>query len=75
IEFLDVTNVTFINISDEIIKKYLDNAEYMDKAGAYAVQGIASMFVEKIEGSYDNVVGLPMGRLARELIKYKINLL
>ena len=47
----------------------------MDKAGAYAVQGIASMFVEKIEGSYDNVVGLPMGRLARELIKYKINLL
>ena len=57
-----------------IIEKYLENAEYIDKAGAYAVQGLASMFVEKIDGSYDNVVGLPMGRLARNLIKYKINL-
>lgn len=74
IEFSDTTNVSFIEISDEIIKKYLENAEYIDKAGAYAVQGIASMFVEKIEGSYDNVVGLPMGRLARNLIKYRINL-
>ncbi len=74
IEFSDVTNVSFTDISDEIIEKYLENAEYIDKAGAYAVQGLASMFVEKIEGSYDNVVGLPMGRLARNLIKYKINL-
>lgn len=74
IEFSDVTNVAFTDISDEIIEKYLENAEYIDKAGAYAVQGLASMFVEKIEGSYDNVVGLPMGRLARNLIKYKINL-
>ena len=74
IEFSDVTNVSFTDINDEIIEKYLENAEYIDKAGAYAVQGLASMFVEKIEGSYDNVVGLPMGRLARNLIKYKINL-
>lgn len=74
IEFSDITNVSFININDDTIEKYLNNAEYMDKAGAYAVQGLASMFVEKIDGSYDNVVGLPMGRLARNLIKYKINL-
>lgn len=74
IEFSDVTNVSFTNISDEIIEKYLKNAEYIDKAGAYAVQGLASMFVEKIEGCYDNVVGLPMGMLARNLIKYQINL-
>lgn len=74
IEFSDVTNVSFTDISDEIIEKYLENAEYIDKAGAYAVQGLASMFVEKIDGSYDNIVGLPMGRLARNLIKYKINL-
>ena len=67
IEFSDVTNVSFTNISDEIIEKYLKNAEYIDKAGAYAVQGLASMFVEKIEGCYDNVVGLPMGMLARTL--------
>lgn len=74
IEFSDVTNVSFIDISDEIIEIYLKNAEYIDKAGAYAVQGLASMFVEKIEGCYDNVVGLPMGMLARNLIKYQINL-
>lgn len=74
IEFSDITNVAFTEISDEIIEKYLENAEYIDKAGAYAVQGLASMFVEKIEGSYDNIVGLPIGRLARKLIKYKINL-
>ena len=74
IEFSDITNVSFTDIDDEIIEKYLENAEYIDKAGAYAVQGIASMFVEKIDGSYDNVVGLPMGRLARNLIEYKINL-
>lgn len=74
IEFSDVTNVSFTNISDEIIEKYLKNAEHIDKAGAYAVQGLASMFVEKIEGCYDNVVGLPMGMLARNLIKYQINL-
>ena len=74
IEFSDVTNVSFTDISDEIIEKYLKNAEYIDKAGAYAVQGRASMFVEKIEGCYDNVVGLPMGMLARNLVKYKINL-
>ncbi len=74
IEFSDVTNVSFTDISDEIIEKYLKNAEYIDKAGAYAVQGLASMFVEKIEGCYDNVVGLPMGMLARNLVKYKINL-
>ena len=74
IEFSDVTNVSFTDISDEIIEKYLKNAEYIDKAGAYAVQGLASMFVEKIEGCYDNVVGLPMGMLARNLVQYKINL-
>ena len=74
IEFSDITNVSFTDISDEIIEKYLDYAEYIDKAGAYAVQGSASMFVEKIEGCYDNIVWLPMGRLARNLIKYKINL-
>jgi len=67
----DITKEFIRNIP---LEKYLKNAEYIDKAGAYAVQGLASMFVEKIEGCYDNVVGLPMGMLARNLIKYQINL-
>ncbi len=75
IEFSDITYVTFVNINDRTIEKYLNKKEYIDKAGGYAVQGLASMFVEKIAGSFDNVVGLPIGRLARELIKYNINLL
>ncbi len=74
IEFSDITNVTFIDIHNEIIEKYLENEEYIDKAGAYAVQGLASMFIEKIDGNYDNVVGLPMGRLARELIHNNVNI-
>ena len=72
--FSEITQVTFFDLSEEQIQEYLKKGEFHDKAGAYAVQGLASMFVEKIDGSYDNVVGLPMGRLARNLIKYKINL-
>lgn len=75
IEFSDFTNVTFTSINDYIIEKYLEHDEYIDKAGAYAIQGLASIFVEKIDGNYDNVVGLPIGRLVRNLIQYKINLL
>lgn len=74
IEFLDTTYVTFTNLKKDIILNYLEKDEYMDKAGAYAVQGYASCFVEKINGSYDNVVGLPIGRLMRELLNYNINI-
>jgi len=55
-----VTLVWFITLTDEEIQEYVATGEPMDKAGAYAVQGLASKFVEKIEGSYTNVVGLPV---------------
>ncbi len=42
------------------IEKYVAGGEPMDKAGAYAIQGLASKFVERIDGSYTNVVGLPI---------------
>lgn len=74
VDFSDTTYVTFTNLKKDIIMKYLEKDEYMDKAGAYAVQGYASFFVEKINGSYDNVVGLPAGRLIRELLNFKINI-
>ena len=64
------TRVKFAELSDAEIKWYVSTGEPMDKAGAYAIQGHASLFVESIEGTYSNVVGLPMQltyQLAREI--------
>lgn len=55
----DETKVTFIELSDKVIERYLDVAEYMDKAGAYAIQFEAGSFVLDIQGSYTNILGLP----------------
>ena len=54
------TEVLFRNISDCEINQYLSSDEYEDKAGAYAIQGRAMIFIEKIAGCYYNVVGLPV---------------
>ena len=57
---VDTTTVEFAPLSDADITWYVSTGEPMDKAGAYAVQGLASRFVTRIEGSYSNVVGLPV---------------
>ena len=54
------TRVEFIEISDNEINYYLENENYQDKAGAYAIQGKASVFVKKIDGCYFNVMGFPL---------------
>jgi septum formation protein len=54
------TRVRFRNLSDEEIGAYLASGEWRGKAGGYAIQGVAGAFVEKIVGSYSNVVGLPL---------------
>ena len=54
------TNVKFKAISDREIERYLETGEPLDKAGAYGIQGVGSLFVERIEGSYSNVMGLPL---------------
>jgi septum formation protein len=54
------TRVVFTGISPGEIEYYLDNENYMDKAGAYAIQGKAAVFVKKIEGCYFNVMGFPL---------------
>jgi len=61
------TEVVFKTLSDEQIESYIHTKEPFDKAGAYAMQGEASQFVERIEGDYYNVVGLPMRLLCRIL--------
>jgi septum formation protein len=54
------TTVTFATLTDEEITWYIATNEPMDKAGAYAIQGLGGLFVPRIEGSYSNVVGLPV---------------
>src|SRR6202044_2666231 len=54
------TRVTMRKISDDEIRDYIATGEPMDKAGAYAIQGIASRWIPRIEGDYSNVVGLPV---------------
>jgi len=54
------TRVWFRELSDEEIERYLVTGEPYDKAGSYAIQGIAGAFIDRIEGSYTNVVGLPV---------------
>lgn len=62
------TRVRFAGLSGKEIDDYVATGEPLDKAGAYAVQRIAGRFIERIEGCYFNVVGLPMARLYRMLI-------
>jgi len=54
------TAVTFARLADTEIRWYVESGEGRDKAGAYAIQGLASRFIPRIEGSYSNVVGLPV---------------
>ncbi|MEP7341007.1 MAG: Maf family protein [Acidobacteriota bacterium] len=60
-----VTRVKFAELTDAEIDWYVATGEPMDKAGAYGIQGYASRFVESIEGSYSNVVGLPVQMVYR----------
>ncbi len=66
----EVTQVTFTTMSAEEIAEYIASGEPMDKTGAYGIQGIASRWVERIEGCYFNVVGLPVARVYRMLDEY-----
>lgn len=61
--FYEKTEVYFRKLNDALIDWYIDTDEPMDKAGAYGIQGAGSLLVEKIYGDYDNVVGLPVGKL------------
>jgi len=62
---VDETLVRFAPLSEAEIDWYVATGEPRDKAGAYAIQGLGSLFVEAVEGSYSNVVGLPIPRMYR----------
>jgi septum formation protein len=59
------TLVHFVELTNQEIEEYVASGEPMDKAGAYAIQGLASKFVDRIEGDYFNVMGLPLARVYR----------
>jgi septum formation protein len=63
----ETTLVTVSKIADQDIADYVSSGEPMDKAGAYAIQGIASRWIPRIEGDYSNVVGLPVALVFRML--------
>ena len=64
---LDTSDVRFCEMTDEQIRSYIATGEPMDKAGAYALQGIASLFIEEVRGTPSGVMGLPM-QLTRRLL-------
>jgi septum formation protein len=66
----ETTLVTMTTLTDADIRSYIASGEPMDKAGAYAIQGIASRWIPRIEGDYFNVVGLPVALLFRMLQEY-----
>lgn len=68
------TKVHFRSLTDREIDAYISTGEPMDKAGAYGIQGIGAIFVDRIEGCFYNVMGLPVPRLALLLQEYGITL-
>lgn len=64
---VETTRVTFLPLTDEDISYYISTGEPFDKAGAYGIQGIGGRYVERIEGCYFNVMGLPLSWLWRAL--------
>ena len=66
-KFAIETDVTFSEVSEDILDPYLDSEESMDKAGAYGIQGKGLVFVESLKGSYSNVVGFPLAEYLEEM--------
>lgn len=70
--FVSTTDVCFYKLTDNEIREYIACGEYADKAGAYGIQGKGGLLVEKIDGDYYNVVGLPIARTVRALRNYNL---
>lgn len=69
------TAVTFRSLTGEEIERYIATGEPMDKAGAYGIQGRGALLVERIDGDFFNVMGLPLLRLSRMLERFGLRLL
>ena len=65
--FTECTSVTVAPMTEDEINEYIATGDPMDKAGSYGIQGCFSKYVERIDGDYNNVVGLPVARLNKEI--------
>lgn len=65
--FYEKTDVTFYPVHKDDLRSYVESGDSLDKAGAYGIQGNFAIHVKEIKGDYNNVVGLPIGRLYQEL--------
>jgi septum formation protein len=72
VNFVEKTEVTFWPLTEQEMEWYISTGEPYDKAGAYGIQGLGSIFVKSIKGDYFNVVGLPISRAGRELRQFSI---
>lgn len=72
---VEETTVTFMPLSDQMIQRYIATGEPFDKAGAYAIQGTAGIFITGIHGSPSNVIGLPLDLLTRLFMEAGIDFL
>ncbi len=70
VEDFETTKVRFVPLSQAEIEHYVSSGEPMDKAGAYAIQGLASKFIDRVEGCYFNVVGLPVAKVHAHLRRF-----
>jgi len=69
------TRIYVRELSEREIDSYVSSGEPLDKAGAYAIQGLGSVLIDRIEGDYNNVVGLPLSALAEALKSFGVNIL
>jgi septum formation protein len=72
---VSLSQVTFRELSEAEIKRYCETAEPYDKAGGYAIQGLAAVFIERLEGSYSGVMGLPLAETAQLLARAGVKVL
>ena len=72
ITFSEMTEVKFFDLTDKEIKTYISNNNPYDKSGSYGIQDGSLLFVDYINGSYENVIGLPISKLYRILLKLNI---
>lgn len=70
---IDTTQVFFRHLSEREIREYIESGEPMDKAGAYGIQGFGATIVDRVDGDYFAVMGLPLNRLARLLRTLGLN--